>query len=280
MRASSPGAEMSISVKCSVGSQLHDHLTQLLPSLKEFEESKNGGGSYWGMVSTALKEEVVPMELLRVLALSDQVDLPALVADSSLVYDHEDRTDLERRDAADAEKRAALNERREYLKRRRQEREYNMMVYGQEINPEIQREMDRGNSLSAKSNHIAIAMNMIMSVLACFAIAYYVGLQSNVELATSMIYGLIAAILILMVEMLLYILRAMAMEKKYDNPDTVDKTIQKRRAPASNAASPLPPSPTRSPTAGRLISKQEMVDALAASAALERRKSKAAKKND
>ena len=154
------------------------------------------------------------------------------------------------------------------------------MVYGQEINPEIQREMDRGNSLSAKSNHIAIAMNMIMSVLACFAIAYYVGLQSNVELATSMIYGLIAAILILMVEMLLYILRAMAMEKKYDNPDTVDKTIQKRRAPASNAASPLPPSPTRSPTAGRLISKQEMVDALAASAALERRKSKAAKKND
>ena len=271
---------MSVGVSCNSGSRFHEYLQELLPSLED-DGGDAPSSSQWGMVTKALRDEFVPMELLRALALSDRADLKTLVVGSRMVFDADPGgTGNGERDPKEVERRRALNERREYLKRRRQEREYNMMVYGQEINPEIQREMDRGNSLSAKSNHIAIAMNMIMSVLACFAIAYYVGLQSNVELATSMIYGLIAAILILMVEMLLYILRAMAMEKKYDNPDTVDKTIQKRRAPASNAASPLPPSPTRSPTAGRLISKQEMVDALAASAALERRKSKAAKKND
>ena len=165
---------MSVEVTCRAGSQLHSHLTRLLSSLDQFEEeSKYQEGSYWGMVSTALQKGVVPIELMRILALSNEVDLAALLTDSSLVFDHESRAAAEDQSTVEAEKKAKLNKRREYLERRSQEREYNMMMYGQAINPEIQREMDRGNSLSAKSNHIAIGMNMIMSVLACFAIAYF-----------------------------------------------------------------------------------------------------------
>jgi len=72
--------------------------------------------------------------------------------------------------------------------------------------------------------------------LACFAIAYYAGLQSNQSVTTSMVYGLLAAIAILMIEMLLYIIRAFSMEKKYDDPERVKKSIDKRMKPVQPPA--------------------------------------------
>lgn len=250
---------MSVGVSCTGGTRLHEYLQELLPSLEAESSSSSGSKSCWGLVTKALQDEFVPMELMRILALSDGADLKALVAGSRMVFD----PDLEgngERDPKEVERRQALNKRREYLKKRHEEREYNLMMYGQEVNPEVQREMDRGNSLSSKSNHISIGMNMIMSVLACFAIAYYVGMQSNVELTTSMIYGLIAAILILMVEMLLYILRAMSMEKHFDSREKVEKSMKRRQT--AGKTNPLPQSSTPS-LASKLITKAQVMDALA-----------------
>ena len=103
-----------------------------------------------------------------------------------------------------------------------------MMMFNQPTNPEVDREMERGNQLSSTSNHLSIAMNLVMSVLACFAIAYYVGLQSNQSVTTSMVYGLVASIFILIIEMLLYIIRAFSMERKYDDPERVQRTVDRR----------------------------------------------------
>ena len=263
---------MSVGVSCNSGSRFHEYLQELLPSLED-DGGDAPSSSQWGMVTKALRDEFVPMELLRVLALSDRADLKTLVVGSRMVFDADPGgTGNGERDPKEVERRRALNERREYLRKRHEERQYNMMMYGQEVNPEVQREMDRGNSLSSKSNHISIAMNMIMSVLACFAIAYYVGLQSNIELATSMIYGLIAAILILMVEMLLYILRAMSMEKHYDSREKVEKKVKRR------TAGDLDPSSTSTGTSAspmaKLITKTQMLDALSAGAQLREKKEK------
>lgn len=68
-----------------------------------------------------------------------------------------------------------LVQRREYLKLRQEAREYNRMVYGTEQDPRVQEILDAGNHYASARNQLAISANMVMSVLASFAIAYYAG---------------------------------------------------------------------------------------------------------
>ena len=79
-------------------------------------------------------------------------------------------------------------------------------------------------------------------------------------------------ILILMVEMLLYILRAMSMEKHYDSREIVEKKVKRR------TAGDLDPSSTSTGTSAspmaKLITKTQMLDALSAGAQLREKKEK------
>ena len=68
-----------------------------------------------------------------------------------------------------------LQKRREYLKLRQEAREYNKMVFGTEQDPRVQEIMNAGNHYASARNQLAISANMVMSVLASFAIAYYAG---------------------------------------------------------------------------------------------------------
>lgn len=69
----------------------------------------------------------------------------------------------------------ALVKRREYLKLRQEAREYNKMVYGTETDPRVAEIMNAGNHYASARNQLAISANMVMSVLASFAISYYAG---------------------------------------------------------------------------------------------------------
>jgi hypothetical protein len=259
---------MSLTLKCEEGSKLHRRLTDMQSQIDPSHDLAD-------LVAIALEKGRITLELLRILGASDKSNLKDLLSDSALEFDAEEK-------ALEAESKATrskeLDKRREYLAKRQQEREYNMMMFGQTVNPEVTREMDRGNSLSSKNNHMAIGANMVMSVLACFAIAYYVGQQTNVGLSTSMIYGLIAAIVILMVEMTLYIMRAIAMEKKYDSPESLNNATKKRRVPASTSgvaigAAGFPVGKG----AGGLITRREVEEIVSKGAAMEQQESK---KND
>jgi hypothetical protein len=222
----SQGMPLSLSVTCGVGSKLHSYLFSKRRELDDESELAS-------MCDDALESQKVSFELLRILGASKSAQLSELVVDSVLAFPTSQSANRGGSDSPSKD----LMQRREYLRRRMEEREYNMMMFNQPTNPEVDREMEKGNQLSSASNHLSIAMNIVMSVLACFAIAYYIGLQSNQSVTTSMVYGLIASILILVIEMLLYIIRAFSMESKYDDPARVQRAINRRnKAPSYDQA--------------------------------------------
>lgn len=109
-----------------------------------------------------------------------------------------------------------LVKRRELLKLRAEAREYNRMVYGKEEDPRVAEIMNAGNHYSSARNQLAIAGNMVMSVVASFAISYYAGKSFKASNTTSLVCGLLGAIGILFVEMGLFIVRAMKVETVSD----------------------------------------------------------------
>lgn len=131
-----------------------------------------------------------------------------------------------------------LVERREYLKTRQQEKEYNQMMYGSPSDPNVVAKED-SNLWSSTRNNMSVIMNLIMSFVAGFAIAYYAtkqyesyaethshegssgnGTSTNtvnaVESNRSLVFGLLGAIAALLIEMVLYIVRALQSEYKYE----------------------------------------------------------------
>ena len=210
-----------LSVTCESGSRLHSYLSSKRRELDDSHE-------YATLCDEALESEKASFDLLRFVGASGSAQLSDLLVESVLAFPTSQRANGGGGSSPSKE----LMQRRKYLRKRAEEREYNLMMFNQPTNPEVDREMERGNQLSATSNHLSIAMNVVMSALACFAIAYYLGLQSNQSVTTSMVYGLIASILILIIEMLLYIIRAFSMESKFDDPERVQKTIDKRQAPS------------------------------------------------
>jgi len=101
-----------------------------------------------------------------------------------------------------------LQKRREYLKLRAEARAYNRMVYGSDEDPRVTEILNKGNHLSSARNQLAVSANMVMSVLACFAISYYAGKSFRASNTACLIYGLIGGMFILVVEMMLFIVRA------------------------------------------------------------------------
>ena len=135
-----------------------------------------------------------------------------------------------------------LIKRREYLKTRQQEKEYNRMMYGTSFDPNVVAKED-SNLWSSTRNNMSVIMNLIMSFVAGFAIAYYATKQyesyaeshshqgsgsSNATTSTSsntknavesnrsLVFGLLGAIVALLIEMVLYIVRALQSEYKYE----------------------------------------------------------------
>lgn len=111
-----------------------------------------------------------------------------------------------------------LRERREYLLRRQQEKAYNQMVHGSDVDPTAPGKGTNGGLDMGKTviNQASIASNMVVSSLASFAIAYFIGQQLKATSTTCLIWGLIGSIVMLVVEMFLYILRTMRMQDEED----------------------------------------------------------------
>jgi Endoplasmic reticulum-based factor for assembly of V-ATPase len=102
-----------------------------------------------------------------------------------------------------------LQKRREFLKLRAEARAYNRMVYGSDEDPRVAEILNKGNHMASARNQLAVSANMVMSVLACFAISYYAGKSFRASNSACLIYGLVGGMFILVVEMALFIVRAM-----------------------------------------------------------------------
>ena len=145
-----------------------------------------------------------------------------------------------------------LVKRREYLKLRAEAREYNRMIYGRDEDPRLAEIMDAGNHMSSARNQLAISANMVISVLASFAIAYYAGKSMKASATTSLVCGLLGAIAILFIEMTLFIVRAMRAE--------TTTTRDARRVEASKHTSGLAPTALYTATAGPLNDAKPVID--------------------
>jgi len=136
-----------------------------------------------------------------------------------------------------AEPSEELVKRREYLKLKQEAREYNRMVYGREEDPRVAEILDAGNHMSSAKNQLAISANMVISVLASFAIAYYAGKSFKASTTTCLVCGLLGAMAILLVEMTLFIVRAM----RYENISSKDAAQIARKQEAALKAGGLAP---------------------------------------
>jgi hypothetical protein len=115
--------------------------------------------------------------------------------------------------------------RREYLKLRQEEREYNLMIHGNAVNPNVTEKIAGGNHYSSTKNQLTISTNMIVSIFAMFGICYYVGMRFSDSHTTCLIFGLVGAVVIMIVEMLLFIIRAAKMEHIYEGKITKETEI-------------------------------------------------------
>ena len=107
---------------------------------------------------------------------------------------------------------ANANKRREYLLMKAEEREYNRMMYGTQYNPHVANIVYNTNPYASMRNQITISTNMVVSILSVFGISYYVGTYYSDRPSTHLVFGLVGAIGIMLVEMVIYIIRAVRME--------------------------------------------------------------------
>jgi len=126
-------------------------------------------------------------------------------------------------------------ERHNYLLKRQEERQYNAMI-GDISNKDLGsiNSVDSGkdgNLYSSVKNNFTISANMIISMISCYGIGYYVGTTISTKASTRMVCGLVGAIGIMMVEMTIFIIRAIKMESAYErnSKNSINKTshIQK-----------------------------------------------------
>lgn len=74
---------------------------------------------------------------------------------------------------------------------------------------------------------------MIVSIIACGGIGYYVGTQFSSKKSVAMMFGLMSAIGIMMVEMLIYIIRAIKMENAYEKKISPKEEAKRQSQSAS-----------------------------------------------
>lgn len=110
--------------------------------------------------------------------------------------------------------------RREYLLRRQEERKYNIMMYGSSTHPIVsngQGQHEQSSSslgIGSALNQASIATNMVVSSLACFVVAYFIGQQLGASSTAFLTWGLLSSIAMLLLEMVLYLLREMRTEER------------------------------------------------------------------
>ena len=142
--------------------------------------------------------------------------LKPLLKGAKLVYPYH-----KRRSNVSNTKSKAFIERHNYLLKKQEERQYNAMI-GDISNKDINNinSVDSGkdgNLYSSVKNNFTISANMIISMVSCYGIGYYVGTTISTKASTRMVCGLIGAIGIMMVEMTIFIIRAIKMESVYEN---------------------------------------------------------------
>ena len=112
-----------------------------------------------------------------------------------------------------------LIQRRQYLLARQEGREYNKMMYGTYTDPNVQKVLSQGNHMESLKEQLSVSANMIVSVFAMFGISYYIGTQYSSNQTTWMIFGIVGATIIMIVEMAIYIIRAIKLEAVYESSE-------------------------------------------------------------
>ena len=100
-----------------------------------------------------------------------------------------------------------LEERRAYLLRRQEEREYAKFIDDSSDFGKSSKSFSFHEPISQLKGQISIIVNMFVCSFAMFGVGYYVGVQYKCDLQLCIIFGLIGAVLILFIEMTLYIIR-------------------------------------------------------------------------
>ena len=113
-----------------------------------------------------------------------------------------------------------LIKRRQYLLARQEAREYNKMMYGTYSDPNVQKALSQGNHMESVKEQLSVSANMIVSVFAMFGISYYIGYQYSKNQTTCMIFGIVGATIIMIVEMGIYIIRAIKLEAVYESKES------------------------------------------------------------
>jgi hypothetical protein len=113
-----------------------------------------------------------------------------------------------------------LIKRRQYLLARQEAREYNKMMYGTYSDPNVQKALSQGNHMESVKEQLSVSANMIVSVFAMFGISYYIGYQYSKNQTTCMIFGIVGATIIMIVEMGIYIIRAIKLEAVYESTES------------------------------------------------------------
>lgn len=84
-------------------------------------------------------------------------------------------------------------------------------------NPEMEAVVGLGEQFNSARNQASIALNMIVAIFSSFGICYYIGTQMGKDKARCMIYGVIGATLMMILEMVLFITRALRVESSFES---------------------------------------------------------------
>mmetsp|Transcript_8552 Transcript_8552/g.12766 ORF Transcript_8552/g.12766 Transcript_8552/m.12766 type:complete len:212 (+) Transcript_8552:48-683(+) len=108
-----------------------------------------------------------------------------------------------------------VKKRREYLTMRQQTREYNQMIHGSDRPPSESDSISA--SLKSAKYQMAVSSNMIVTLFAMFGVCYYGGTKLGYSQIQCLMLGLAGSIVMFVIEMILYIIRATKMETYSSN---------------------------------------------------------------
>lgn len=108
-----------------------------------------------------------------------------------------------------------LVKRRKLLAAKQEQREYNKMVFGTETNPRQCDNESVHEQYNALRHQASILMNMVAAIVATFGMGYYCGGFFSDQYAVRMTYGVVAATIIMVVELILFIIRTYQMDNEH-----------------------------------------------------------------
>ncbi|KAJ1423532.1 endoplasmic reticulum-based factor for assembly of V-ATPase-domain-containing protein [Ochromonadaceae sp. CCMP2298] len=118
-----------------------------------------------------------------------------------------------------------VEKRRAFLRTKEEERSYNKMVFGLEQAPQE----SFAQQYSSFQNQASIAVNMIVAIFATFGMGYYISSTMGFNKTECMTIGLIAATAVMIIEMLVFIMRALQMETCEESPSKKRKPQTKKQ---------------------------------------------------